>query len=88
MNRFSRLLMEDRGQSDFTPFDRYLDRAVFKGPTRLSSSDSPLTRAGALTCGLSLRARAKAKAGVRPDLPGFVGLIPPQVGTYNLGYFQ
>ena len=31
MNRFSRLLMEDRGQSDFTPFDRYLDRVVFKG---------------------------------------------------------
>ena len=31
MNRFSRLLMEDRGQSDFTPFDRYLNRVVFKG---------------------------------------------------------
>ncbi len=31
MNRFSRLLMEDSGNADFTPFDRYLDRVVFKG---------------------------------------------------------
>ena len=31
MNRFSRLLMEAKGPSDFTPFDRYLNRVVFKG---------------------------------------------------------
>ena len=31
MNRFSRLLLENTGQADFTPCDRYLDRVVFTG---------------------------------------------------------
>ena len=31
INRFSRVLKEDPGDSDFTAFDRYLGRAVFKG---------------------------------------------------------
>ena len=31
LNRFSQVLKEDPGDSDFTAFDRYLGRAVFKG---------------------------------------------------------
>ena len=31
MNRLTRLLMEDTGHSEFTPFDRYLGRVLFKG---------------------------------------------------------
>jgi 3'-5' exoribonuclease len=31
LNRFYRVMKQDQGDSDFTPFDRYLGRAVFKG---------------------------------------------------------
>ncbi len=41
MNRFSRLLMEDSGNADFTPFDRYLDRVVFKGSYEAPSDERP-----------------------------------------------
>lgn len=32
MNRFYKVLKEDPGDSDFTQFDRYLGRMIFKGP--------------------------------------------------------
>ncbi len=31
MNRFYRILNEDPGDSDFTAYDRYLERVLFKG---------------------------------------------------------
>ena len=31
MNRLSRILNEDPGESDFTAYDRYLERVLFKG---------------------------------------------------------
>ncbi|MDA2929566.1 3'-5' exoribonuclease YhaM family protein [Acidobacteria bacterium AH-259-O06] len=41
MNRFSLVLKEDREDSDFTQFDRYLGRAIFKGDYE-NSRDYPL----------------------------------------------
>jgi 3'-5' exoribonuclease len=42
MNRMLRLLRDDQSESDFTVFDRFLGRTVFKGSTRVSADSVPV----------------------------------------------